>query len=157
MGTNEFVPASLALLGFIEAVLDHVDDFREFLREVLAELRIVVFLNVSEFLLPAFHVNLRDFRESFLIVVSEAFSIDGAVLRHVTDRSFLSIVNTVAAVEDPCEHAAVVAVTRPHEATRELFVVGILAEPVHVEDPRKLVYKDQYGRGDTLDITTKFE
>ena len=50
MGTNEFVPASLALLGFIEAILDHVDDFGEFLREVLAELRIVIFLNVSEFL-----------------------------------------------------------------------------------------------------------
>ena len=91
------------------------------------------------------------------MISESSFSIDGAVLRHVTDRSFLGVIDTVAAVEDPCEHAAVVAVTRPHEATLELFVVGILAEPVHVEDLWKLVYKDQYGRGDTLDITTKFE
>ena len=66
--------ASANTLCLVEAILDHVDDVREFLREVLAELRIVIFLNVGEFLLPAFNVNLRDFRESFLIVVSEAFS-----------------------------------------------------------------------------------
>ena len=64
-------------LCLVQTILDHVDDVGEFLREVLAELRIVIFLNVGEFLLPAFHINLRDFRESFLIVVSETVSVEG--------------------------------------------------------------------------------
>ena len=120
MGTNEFVPASLALLCLVQTILDHVDDVGEFLREVLAELRIVIFLNVGEFLLPAFHINLEDFREGFLVVVSETVGVEG--LRHVTDSGFNNVgVIAVATVEDPSEHAAVVAVTRPHEATRNRF------------------------------------
>ena len=106
---------------------------------MLSELRIVVFADVLNFLEPAFLVNLGDFRQGLLVVVCKALSVDCAFLGHKSNRSVHAVVYAVTAVENPCEHAAVVAIARPHKSARQILVVFVLAEPVDVENLGQLV------------------
>ena len=53
--------------------------------------------------------------------------------RHPADRRLARVGAAAAAVDDPLEHAHVLAEARP-----EKFAVVVLAEPVHVEDARRI-------------------
>jgi hypothetical protein len=59
--------------------------------------------------------------------------IDVLIARHPTNRGFLRSSTSPNTVEDPLQNAHVLAEPRPDE-----LAVGILSEPVHVENPRRL-------------------
>ena len=61
---------------------------------------------------------------------------------HKANRGFHRVARTFRALEDPLQHAAILAIARPQE-----FAVFILPEPVHVED----LWQPGAGRGSHLE------
>ena len=103
------------------------------------KLWIVVVTDIVDFLEPAFFINRSNGRNIFLVNILKTIQVQGTFLRHVTDGCFYAVVLAVAAVKDPCQYTAVVAVSRPHESTGQFFVSLVLAEPVNIENLWQLV------------------
>src|ERR1051326_8693259 len=70
--------------------------------------------------------------ELFLRERFEAIPLDVLIARHPTDGRLASQGAAVSAIDDPLQNAHVFAEAWPHE-----FTVSVLAEPVHMEDPRR--------------------
>ena len=120
----------ISALVSLERCLESIEHICKLLRKMLAELRIMVGPDVLNLPQPAFDINLEQLCH---ISIADTFrSVDCINRRHDSNRCINCLCRSIAALEDPLEDAAIIAITRPDEVA-----IGILAEPVDIEDLRK--------------------
>ncbi len=83
---------------------------------------------------PFFEIDFKDLFELLPIEPVESADIEVVKNRHPAKRCFFSHCTAGTAIDDPLEHAHVLAISRP----RELAVL-VLAEPVYVENFRQVL------------------
>ena len=87
---------------------------------------------LGEFFLPFLVIDSEKVGDRFMVDI-ELFQIEIVWARQPANGRFERAASPLAAINDPFEHAHVLAEARPEE-----FSILALAEPVHVEDERRI-------------------
>ena len=126
--------------GFLSLAifLERFEGRFQLLRQTVAELLVVAF-DLLRFGRPALLIHVEDALERLFAVI-EPFEVDILRVGHIADRRLPRIHGARAALQDPFEHAHVVAEARPEE-----FAVRALTEPVDVEDLGRILDPDFAG------------
>src|SRR5215210_1067559 len=127
--------ASVTLTGprlLSQPLLERLELVAQPARQRVAE-RGEVLVHLRQLRLPLVGVHPQQLGQ-LLVGGGEPVRVEGTRGRKQPDRRLHRLRLSVAAAEDPLEHAAVLAEARPEEVARV-----VLAKPVHVEDPRQRV------------------
>ena len=124
-------PAADALRRALEAAGQLVELAPQLVRQLLAEL-VEELPDGRQLALPLLGVDAHE-RLEVLPWGVEVGGVEGLRGGHAADRRVRGVGAALAAAEDPGQHAGVLAEARPQEVP----VLGVLSEPVHVEDARQ--------------------